>query len=160
MSYYRAELGDFHVGRTYEQRFGDAYTWRKSILGEDDFTPKAGGHFHFMEIIINLISFANRTPYYKIEHLNDEHIESFGFLPTEDLGNYEKPGTYKVFTMGNFTVVFYKENLKVHIIETDKAEIATIFKGQVLDFNEFKTLIAQLGIVYDFHRKERIAERV
>ena len=159
MSYYRAELEDFHVGRVYEQRSGDVHKWRVAKLTEEHLRFQPGGHFHFMEIVANLQRFEGRTAYYKIKHLDEENIMSFGFV--EKLyTNFDDPDTYVAFEYGKFMLLFYPKNLRVDIFETVTGSVERLFTGQLLDFNELKTILKQIGILRDPKRKEKAKEKI
>jgi hypothetical protein len=159
MSYYRAEIDDFYVGKVYEQRAGDIGKWRTAVLQEEHLMPQAGGHYHFMEVLVNLQLFKNKAPYYKMKHLDEEDILSFGFLEKID-DNFEDPNDYLAFEHGNFTLLFYPASKRVDIYEDIKGALDRLFTGQVLDFNELKTLLKQVGILYDEKRKSKFKERV
>ena len=159
MSYYRAELADFHIGKVYEQRSGDAHIWRTSMLTEEHMSPQPGGHFHFMEVIVNLQRFAHKTPYYKIKHLDADDIMSLGFTEKLDK-NFDDPDEYMAFEYGSFTLLLYPESLRVDIYENLKGNIERLFTGQLLDFSELKLILKQVGILMDRNRKDKVKEKV
>lgn len=164
MSYYRAEIKDFFIDKVYEQRSGDVNNWRTAVLSEEHLTPQPGGHYHFLEVIINIQRFKSRAPYYKIKHLNMEDILSFGWVEKLDKDYDDSEDTLE-FAYGKFELVFYPKTKRIDIYETIPSKsisnvIEKMFTGQILDFNEFKVLLKQLGILIDLKRKEKFNERV
>ena len=112
-----------------------------------------------MEIVANLQRFEGRTAYYKIKHLDEEGIMSFGFVEKLDT-NFDDPDTYVAFEYGKFILLFYPKNLRVDIVETVNGSVERLFTGQLLDFNELKTILKQIGILRDPKRKEKTKEKI
>jgi len=159
MSYYRAKLEDFHLGKVYEQRSGDINKWRTAILTEEHLVPQPGGHFHFMEVIVNLRRFEHRAPYYKIKHLDADDIITLGWTEKLDT-NFDDPEEYAAFENGSFTLLLYPESLRVDLYDNVQGNVEKLFTGQLLDISELKLILNQTGVLVDQVRKERVKERV
>ena len=159
MGYYRATLEDFKVGRVFEER-GLQMDWVTTVLTAGHFDLYMG-HNQFMEILLNLHRFRNHKPYYRIKWLDAQDIEMFGFkLNTENIGNTKNQKDTVEYKLREYTLTHNPDSKSVKIMaDNDTPEgihMETLFNGKVLDYNELKTLLEQLGIIISQDRHFKI----
>lgn len=163
MSHYRATISDFYVGRIYEQQAGDMNKWSTTMFS-DEYLDTRLGHSYFMEILANLARFKDRPPYYRIKHLDDKDIESFGFTHVKEDLKITNESNYTAFKNDNIILLFNKESLLVSIYEEIKERneivLQRLFHGQLLDFNELKFILISTGLLFDGLRAIKFKERV
>ena len=163
MSYYRATIGDFYVGRIYEQQAGDINKWMTTMFSEEYLDVRLG-HSYFMEILANLERYKHRQPFYKIKHLCESDIESFGYKQVDEDIRFANEFSHLTFKKDNMYVLFNKEKLIVSIYEELKEKegmsLERLFHGQLLDFNEFKFILCATGLLFDALRGVKFKERI
>ena len=150
--YYTPTIDEFHVGFEYEFLNGD--TWEKDEITTKDFSNELAGEYEnwFDEILKGIRNV-------RVKYLDEEDIESFGFVHTTSLKNYQE--NFRITNllrrlneeegdaMYNEVRLQYAPDIHRVIIygTVTGFEEEKFFEGIVKNKSELKKILEQLNII-------------
>lgn len=133
--YYIPNIEEFHQGFEYEVWYNSAYTKEKWIKETFEFYDK--DQIYHYDCVDLIPSFKNNGDSIRVKYLDQEDIESLGFIKHKTIDNYWKLNNI-VLRIKNFKISIY--------VYDDYTVDKLIFEGIIKNKSELIKLLKQLNI--------------